>query len=99
MDFVNEAEDIKEAFAPFYKETVLDEEINVNLIYDTKTLIRQFMLFNDSDVEKFNNIYYKQKQSNTDLGKITALFTPILKQHISLQKKSNLSLKKPLEIL
>jgi type I restriction enzyme R subunit len=80
MDFVNEVDDIKESFAPFYKETVLDEEINVNLIYDTKTLIRQFMLYNENDIEKFNDIYYKSKQSTTDLGKIKSLFTPILKQ-------------------
>lgn len=78
MDFVNEAEDIREAFAPYFKETVLDEEINVNLIYDTKVLIRQFMLYNDGDVEKFNEIYYKKTQSDKDLGKIASLFTPLL---------------------
>ncbi|CBH21382.1 Type III restriction protein res subunit [Acetoanaerobium sticklandii] len=94
MDFVNEAEDIKEAFEPFYKETVLDKEINVNLIYDTKISIRQFLLYNDSDVEKFNNIYYKEKQSSTDLGKITSLYTPILKQYNNLSLEERFMFKK-----
>jgi len=79
MDFVNSADDIKKAFAPYYEETVLDEEINVNLIYDTKTIIRNMRLYNDEDVEKFNRIYYKRgKQSERDLGKITSLFKPII---------------------
>lgn len=94
MDFVNEAEDIKEAFAPFYKETVLDEEINVNLIYDTRTLIRKFLLFNDSDINKFNYIYYKQKQSATDLGKITSIFTPILNQYSTISEDDQYKFKK-----
>lgn len=87
MDFVNEAEDIKKAFAPYYEETTLSEEININLIYDTKILIRQYMLFNDDDVNKFNKIYYKKSQSDTDLGKITSLLTPILKNFVKLSEE------------
>lgn len=94
MDFVNEAEDILNSFAPFYEETILDEEINVNLIYDTKVLLRKFHLFNDSDVEKFNKIYYSQKQTATDLGKITSLFTPILEQYVDLDEESQFKFKK-----
>ena len=86
MDFINEAEDIKESFAPYYKETVLDEEINVNLIYDTQIFIRHFLLYNDSDVTKFNNIYYRESQSETDLGRITSLLTPMLKQYVGLSE-------------
>jgi type I restriction enzyme R subunit len=95
LDFVNSAEDIKEAFAPYYEETMLDEEINVNLIYDTKILIRKFMFYNDEDVEKFNKIYYKsEEQSSTDLGKITSLFTPILNHYIKVSEDDQFQYKK-----
>jgi len=95
MDFVNEKEDILESFKPYYKETILDEEINVNLIYDTKTLVRNFKLFNNDDVEKFNKIYYKSsKQSATDLGKITSLFIPILKTYTDLSENKQFVFKK-----
>lgn len=94
MDFVNEVEDIKVSFAPFYKETVLDEEINVNLIYDTKTLIRQFFLYNDDDILKFNKIYYKSNQSDTDLGKITSMFTPMLNNYLTLSEDDQFKFKK-----
>ncbi|MBS7093587.1 MAG: type I restriction endonuclease subunit R, partial [Enterobacter cloacae] len=38
LDFVNTWEEIKLAFQPFYKETVLDHEIDVDLIYKTRDL-------------------------------------------------------------
>lgn len=79
MDFVNKADEMREAFAPYFKATVLDEEVNVNLIYSTRTLIRASMLYNNADVEHFNKIYYKKSQSDTDLGKLTSLFTPLLR--------------------
>ena len=94
MDFVNEAEAIKEAFKPYYKETTLDEEINVNLIYNTKKLIRQYLLYNDLDVDKFNSIYYKKKQTDTDLGKIASQFTPLLNLYIELSEDDQFKFKK-----
>lgn len=94
MDFVNDADEIRNAFAPYYKETVLDEEINVNLIYDTKVLLRNFMLYNDDDIKKFNTIYYKEKQTDRDLGKITSLFTPILNDYLRLDDDSQFKFKK-----
>lgn len=94
MDFVNEADDIREAFAPYFKETVLDEEINVNLIYTTRTLIREFMLYNNLDIENFNKIYYKKNQSDTDLGKITSIFTPLLKNFEGLDDEEKFKFKK-----
>jgi type I restriction enzyme R subunit len=95
MDFVNTSEEIQEAFAPYYKETTLDEEINVNLIYDTKNLLRNNRLYNDDDIEKFNKIYYKNTtQSSTDLGKITSLFTPILKSYTNFDEDRQFKFKK-----
>lgn len=95
MDFVNSINDIRAAFAPYFEETVLDEEINVNLIYDTKTIIRNTKLYNDEDVEKFNKIYYKTgKQSATDLGRITSLFKPILENYNNLTDDGKFKFKK-----
>jgi type I restriction enzyme, R subunit len=95
LDFANESEDILESFKPYYKETVLDEEINVNLIYDTKNNLRQYRLYNDEDIEKFNKIYYKgSKQTNTDLGKITSMFKPILDMFLILNDEKQFEFRK-----
>ena len=36
LDFVNSQEDILAAFQPFYQETTLQQEVNVDLIYQTQ---------------------------------------------------------------
>ncbi len=78
LDFANDKEDIQNSFARFYEDTILDEEINVNLIYNAHKTLRDFGLYNDSDVEKFVSIYYKNgKQTEADLGKMTALLKPV----------------------
>lgn len=95
LDFVNDAEEIKEAFSRYYEETVLDQEIDVNLIYTTKKLIRDARLYSDEDVEKFGKIYFNnKKQSPTDLGKITSLFKPILEEYKKLKDDKTFEFKK-----
>nr|WP_239520147.1 DEAD/DEAH box helicase family protein [Methanococcus maripaludis] len=95
LDFANDVEDIQDSFAPYYKETALDEEINVNLIYDTKVLLRKFSLYGDSDVEKFIKIRYKSgKQTDTDLGKIASLFRPIQDYYLELSDEDQYKFKR-----
>ena len=51
------------------------------MIYDTQQRIRNFKLYNDSDVEKIIQIYYKNgKQTNADMGRMTSLLKPVLEQ-------------------
>lgn len=77
LDFVNNADDIKNAFAPYYGETQLDEEVDVNLIYDTKYMLRSFNLYDDNDISEFNNILRDKEQLENNSGIITSFFKPI----------------------
>lgn len=95
LDFVNTKEEIEEAFKLYYEATILDEEINVNLIYDTKTKLRKYKLYNDEDIEKFVKIYYKKGNQNaTDLGKMTALLKPIVDRYKDLNEVGRFEFKK-----
>ena len=95
LDFVNTKEEIEEAFKPYYEATILDETINVNLIYDTQILLREPRLYNDEDIEKFVNIYYKEgKQTATDLGKITSLMKPIINRYLELSEEDQFKFRK-----
>jgi type I restriction enzyme R subunit len=87
MDFVNTAEGIKKSFQPFYEETILGGEFNVNSVYDTIHKIKEFCLFNEDDIGKFTAIYKKKEQSVTDLGKLTSLFKPIVQRFTDLTKE------------
>ena len=95
LDFVNTADEIKEAFQPYYECTELDEEINPNLIYDTRKLIRDFGLYNDEDIATFLKLFLKkEKQSASDLGKLTSLFKPIINRYNELTENKRFDYKK-----
>ena len=95
LDFVNTADEIKEAFQPYYECTELDEEINPNLIYDTRKLIRDFGLYNDEDIATFLKLFFKKdKQTASDLGKLTSLFKPIISRYNDLPEDKRFDYKK-----
>jgi len=37
LDFVNSAEDIRAAFAPYYEETTIEETTDANIVYELKS--------------------------------------------------------------
>lgn len=82
LDFVNTNEDIQKAFEPFYEETSLGEEIDVDKIYLSKEKLREYKLYNDADIEKFVKINFKPgNQTAVDLGKMTSLLKPIVDRY------------------
>ncbi|WP_074402633.1 type I restriction endonuclease subunit R [Carnobacterium divergens] len=83
LDFVNTNEEIQEAFQPFYEETRLDEEININLIYDTQAKLRKYNVYNQADIDTVIKLV-KQAQKKQDerlLGKVSSQFKPILQRY------------------
>ena len=71
LDFVNEKEDIMEAFQAFYTETSLEAEINVDLLYKTQKQLREFKVYGDEDVERVTSIYI-DPENNKNNGVIQA---------------------------
>ncbi|MGO1652821.1 type I restriction enzyme subunit R domain-containing protein, partial [Senegalia sp. (in: firmicutes)] len=63
LDFANDPEDIKEAFLPFYKTTVLDNDIEPNEIYTIYNEIFDKQVINKEDVIKFVDLIYTKKES------------------------------------
>lgn len=58
LDFVNTAEDIQEAFQPFYQETSLSQEVNTDLIYQLQKELHDYNLYSFNDIEAFCAIFY-----------------------------------------
>jgi len=82
LDFVNTAEEIQDAFEPFYEETSLKEEVNVNLIYESQHKLKEYQLYNDNDIDKFVKINFKTgNQTAVDLGKMTSLLKPVVDRY------------------
>ena len=83
LDFVNTASEIKEAFQPYYQETSLEREINVDLIYKTQSVLRSFNIYDDLDIEKVSRVYFDdESHQNTSIqAKITNELKPIQQRY------------------
>ena len=66
LDFVNGYEDITNAFAPFYTTTLLSNSVTPSAIYDIEAQIDAYAVIEPDDVQKVNEILYKEKITAAD---------------------------------
>ena len=57
LDFVNNTEDIKDAFQPYYTTTLLSEATNPNILHDLERDVRNFKFFSDFEINGFVEEY------------------------------------------
>ena len=78
LDFANKKEDILDAFQPFYQETILEQEVNVDLIYQTERELLGYAIYNRDDIKAFIDVWNKPgKQDATAMGKMTSVLKPV----------------------
>ena len=78
LDFVNKAEDIRDAFQPFYQETFLQEEVNTDLLYQTQRELRAYGIYSDEDIKAFTDEYYKKgRQDDRAMGRMSSILLPV----------------------
>ena len=53
LDFVNEPDEVKEAFQPYYEGTVLTEETDPNRLYQIEQDVKKYNNFTDDMVERY----------------------------------------------
>lgn len=58
IDFVNEAEDIKNAFQPYYQTILLSEETDPNELYSLTYKLEKHEIYSDEDIEQFSKIFF-----------------------------------------
>jgi type I restriction enzyme R subunit len=86
LDFVNTREDIQEAFQPFYQETVLEREVNTDLLYQMQNELRGYAIYSDNDVEAFANEYFAfNKQDDRAMGRMTSVLKPVADRYNKLE--------------
>ena len=69
LDFVNDTEDIKESFQPYYTTTVLSEATDPNVLHNLQRDIFNFNLFDEHEVDDFVEVYF----SGADPGKLNSV--------------------------
>jgi type I restriction enzyme R subunit len=66
LDFQNSMEGIKEAFAPFFETTALEERTDLNQIYDLERGITNSTYIDPDEVKRFAVQFFKGDLSNQD---------------------------------
>jgi type I restriction enzyme R subunit len=61
LDFVNEVDDIRKAFQPYFQATLLTEPTDPNKLYDLKRTVEDHHLFGADEVEDFARVYFSVK--------------------------------------
>ncbi|MHB8512432.1 MAG: type I restriction endonuclease subunit R [Actinomycetota bacterium] len=57
LDFMNDAETIEAAFAPYYRTTILSEETDPNKLHDLKHDLDGYAVYLESQIEEFVKLY------------------------------------------
>lgn len=73
LDFKNEYDDIQNAFAPFYTETVLNETITPSDIRAVEAQVDQYNFLDIDDIDAFNEYLYLDKRTAKDKAKMWSL--------------------------
>ena len=94
LDFANTSESIKESFQPFYEETTLVGSSDVNRVYDLRSKLNEFAIFNDEDIDKFYPIMKvnsdKKKQDDSAIGKLVSVMKPAVDNYADLDDDKRL---------
>jgi type I restriction enzyme R subunit len=78
LDFVNEPEDIRKAFLPYYEQTELEQETDLNLLSDLKNKLDDFQIYWQSEIDAFCRVLFrpKERQQKSDIGRLHQYVDP-----------------------
>ena len=88
LDFVNDREEIRDAFRVYYEGVEMGEEVDPALLYEIMGELHASGIFLDAEVEQFCDIYFKQRrrQSVDDHQAMNAALDPAVSRFRVLQR-------------
>jgi len=88
LDFVNDEEDIKNAFQPYYEATSLSETTDPNRLYDMMNDLEGYHVTRQQEIENFTQTFYKPRQLLTlrDHAELNRWIDPAVDRYNALEK-------------
>lgn len=83
LDFVNETDDIRMAFQPYYETTILSEGTDPNILYQIERDIYKFDVIDSSNVDRFADLWY----STEDQSKLHQVLASAVERYKKLSKE------------
>lgn len=94
LDFKNTYDDIRAAFAPYYRETILADTITPSDILDLDRKIDEYSILDNSVVHEFNQFLYQEKRSSLEKQKMVALLNKGYDRIKRFDEKDQLSIRR-----
>ena len=73
LDFQNTAEDIREAFRPYFESVTIEEPTDPNQIYDIERRLLASGYFDADDLDRFAALFFRRNSGNRDRALIEGL--------------------------
>lgn len=91
LDFVNERDEIQEAFKQFFEGAAMGEEVDPARLYEIKAELDGSVIYRQDEVERFCEIYFKPKmrQSAGDHREMNATLDPAVDRFRTLQYEND----------
>jgi len=88
LDFVNDREEIREAFKTYYEGSEMGEHVDPALMYSIKSELDANGIYYEEEVARFCDVYFKpkQRQSQQDHEAMNAALDPAVSRFKVLQK-------------
>ncbi len=67
LDFVNDYEDMKKAFAPYYTTTLLANDLTPSHIYDLEATVDAYNLIDPYDIDRVNELVFKKRSKTISI--------------------------------
>ena len=97
LDFKNSYDDIKAAFKPYYKDTILFETLTPSDIRDMDRVLEEHDFLDYDDVAEFNTFLYQETRSARDKQRMWLLLDKALKSITSRPEKEQMEIKKDIK--
>jgi type I restriction enzyme R subunit len=65
LDFVNEPEEIQQAFQPYYEKTIIGERVDYSKLYELQNKLKGFNVYFDQEIYEFCRFFFAGKQKPT----------------------------------
>lgn len=88
LDFVNDTQEILDAFQPYYEQTAIGERADPKQLYELQARLDAQQVYYKAEVEEFCKIFYKPRKSQTpaDHAKMNACIDPAVNRFIQLEE-------------
>ncbi|TPF78767.1 hypothetical protein BW12_04085 [Bifidobacterium sp. UTCIF-3] len=86
LDFANKPETIQAAFEPYYMQTDLDRVTDPNVIYDMKTALSEFQIYDDAEIAALCKVWLGKPDEST-MPEVLRLLGPAKERYADLDEE------------